>query len=355
MAAKRVLIVDDQHDIRRVLAAGIRTLAEDIDVIDMPSGEEAMLDAARRPVDLLISDVRLPGISGFELIARIRKRSPELKVILITGIEDQKIRMQVANAEVSAFFYKPIHMADFLDAAERCLGLVETAFPMLPVDTPPSNEPPLPTAAELITNMRHEADAHSVLLVDMVGEVVARSGELPPQVDETECISTIVAATGTSKKLAGLLKSSVPDGFWCLQGSAHSLVVAHIGKSHLALVVAKAPVVVDQIRVVARYAQEINLDVPAMSLEEGLEGLTEPIEEITPDAAVILEELPLEALPDLDALFAQKETLQTQDLNAFWDSAADQGGLEGVFSAKTISFDQAFKLGLAPGEEQQKK
>ena len=59
-------------------------------MVDVPSGEEALLVASRRPVDLLIADVRLPGISGLELMARVHKRNPELKTILITGLTDPR-------------------------------------------------------------------------------------------------------------------------------------------------------------------------------------------------------------------------------------------------------------------------
>ena len=76
MAAHRILIVDDQHEVRRMLSTSLRTLGPEIEVVDVPSGEEALLVASRRPVDLLISDVRLPGLSGLELMARVHKRNP---------------------------------------------------------------------------------------------------------------------------------------------------------------------------------------------------------------------------------------------------------------------------------------
>jgi CheY-like chemotaxis protein len=85
MPKYRVLIVDDQSEVRRLLRAGLVTLGPDIQVVDVPSGEEAILVISRQPFDLLIADVRLPGISGLELKTRARMHNPNLKLILITG------------------------------------------------------------------------------------------------------------------------------------------------------------------------------------------------------------------------------------------------------------------------------
>jgi len=130
-----VLIVDDQRDARSVLRAGLETLADKLKVIDVPSGEEAMLVIASQQVDLLVADIRLPGISGLELQERARQRNPELKVILITGITDSRIRDMVARAGAEAFFYKPVEMPDFLSAIDRCLGLevMTTSAPVVGV------------------------------------------------------------------------------------------------------------------------------------------------------------------------------------------------------------------------------
>ena len=99
----RVLIVDDHHEVRRMLHAWVQTLGPRYEVLAMPSGEEAILVASRQPVDLLVADFRLPGITGLELMAKIKRRYPDLKVILITGVVDLKIRRQVADAGADAF------------------------------------------------------------------------------------------------------------------------------------------------------------------------------------------------------------------------------------------------------------
>ena len=94
-----VLIVDDQRDILRLLHSTLDTLKKpEIKVFEAPSGEEALLESSRRKIDLLVTDYKLPGMSGVELMHKIRVRHPEAKVVLITGMTDRKVREEMLNA-----------------------------------------------------------------------------------------------------------------------------------------------------------------------------------------------------------------------------------------------------------------
>jgi two-component system response regulator (stage 0 sporulation protein F) len=86
-----VLIVDDQKDVSRLLRSALETIEQGLEVSEAPSGEEAVLEATRVKVDLLIADFRLPGITGVELMKKIRTRNPEVKVIMVTGISEPKL------------------------------------------------------------------------------------------------------------------------------------------------------------------------------------------------------------------------------------------------------------------------
>lgn len=121
MANYRVLVVEDNHEVRRMVTASIKALDTEIDVLDVPSAEEALFISTSLPLDLVILDIRLPGMSGLEMVARLRKRRPETKVILVTGIEDATLRQQVTQMDVAAYFFKPIEIDAFLDAVKRCL------------------------------------------------------------------------------------------------------------------------------------------------------------------------------------------------------------------------------------------
>ncbi len=183
MPSFRILIVEDQREVSRLLRSALETLEHKMDVVEIPSGEEAILFSSRNPIDLLVSDYRLPGMSGIEMMKKVRKYHPQMKVILITGQTDPKVRKQVAEAGADAFFIKPVPMADFLDAVERHLGLVETILPPEPIAPAvvPDAKLGLP---DLLTRLRADMDAMAVFLIADTGRILVRAGDLPDSNDE---------------------------------------------------------------------------------------------------------------------------------------------------------------------------
>ena len=157
-----ILLVDDQRDILRLLHSTLDTLGHELEIVECPSGEEAILEASRRHVDLLVADYLLPGINGIQLMQKMRVRNPDLKVILITGMSnDRTARNDLLNAGAMALFDKPIPLADFLDSVERGLGLVRTIFPPETGDkaTPAQNR-----LSDLLTNFRQENNAQALFV-----------------------------------------------------------------------------------------------------------------------------------------------------------------------------------------------
>ena len=158
MSAPRVLLVDDQRDILKLLHSTLNTLAHELEIFEAPSGEEAMLEASRNKVDLLISDYRLPGITGVELMHKIRVKYPDVRVILVTGMTDRKARDEILNAGAVAVFDKPISLTDFLDAVERALNLDRTILPE--EDEPESGQHQ--SLSNLLANFRQDTNAQAV-------------------------------------------------------------------------------------------------------------------------------------------------------------------------------------------------
>ena len=76
MVAYRILIVEDQREVSLLLRSALQTLEHDLEVVEIPSGEEAILDASRNKVDLLVTDYRLAGITGIELMRKVRSHRP---------------------------------------------------------------------------------------------------------------------------------------------------------------------------------------------------------------------------------------------------------------------------------------
>jgi len=198
---RNVLLVDDQRDILRLLHSTLDTLKNaEIKVFEAPSGEEALLEASRHKVDLLVADYKLPGMSGVELMHKIRVRNPDAKVVLVTGITDRKVREEILNAGALAVFDKPIPLADFLDVVERSLGLVQTIFPAEKMDV--KTEARQARVSDLLANFRQDIGADAVFLLNDRGLVQARTGKLRDDSMEVSLISALMAIHSTSLKVA---------------------------------------------------------------------------------------------------------------------------------------------------------
>jgi two-component system, cell cycle sensor histidine kinase and response regulator CckA len=109
-----VLVVDDDQAVRdfvdRVLReAGYRTMVAG-------SGPEAIELASKEPIDLLLTDVNMPQMSGGELARRLRHDEPSLKVLYLTGFSDQLFNEKTTLWQDEAYLEKPCTIAGLLQA-----------------------------------------------------------------------------------------------------------------------------------------------------------------------------------------------------------------------------------------------
>jgi CheY-like chemotaxis protein len=358
---KRILLVDDQRDVRDVLRAGIETLGPDFEVVAVPSGEEAVLELTLRDYSLLVTDVRLPGISGLDVLRRVRKSRPDLKIILITGILDPVIRRNVADSGADAFFLKPIEQADFLDAVERCLGLVDEKMPesdlLLQQDEAAASSSE--SVSERLSDLRQELDAFSVILIDERSRVIAQAGELPDQKEaEARLFPILMAGLSTGIKISGYLGSSRPEVLSYVGGTKFALFFAPVSAAHALLVAINAVQMDEQISQIMQSVYKALYDLQNILENMGVtirsEESLSPEDEVPPipDEEETFEE-DEEHAPILDAIFENTTASTSQDLDAFWDALAEKAAEE-VASADVLTYEQALQLGLAPEDDDRK-
>lgn len=102
----KLMIVDDELDVREYLKNFFRR--RKIDVITAESGEEALELVAKNRPDLMLLDVRMAGITGIETLQKIRGQGNQVKVIMVTGVEDQEMLKPLADLNVAACIHKPL-------------------------------------------------------------------------------------------------------------------------------------------------------------------------------------------------------------------------------------------------------
>jgi two-component system response regulator (stage 0 sporulation protein F) len=349
MSTPCILIVDDQKDIVRLLHSTLQTLGHQLEIIDAPSGEEALLEASRRKVDLLVADYLLPGMSGVELMRKIKARNPELKVIFISGMTDRKARQEMLNAGGVAVFDKPIPLADFLDAVERSLGLVQTIFPP---ESGKDAEQHRQTLSELLVGFRQKLKADAVFLISDRARVLARAGDLYDSSMEVSMLSALMAIYSASLKVSRFIHQEHLDHYHVFHGGDHDLLLVPVNSTHALLLAGKQLTKSDRILKTVEALFFVRGDVENVLQSLGVVPAPVIAEADTPEP----EALPLSEVQepepdvDLDALLATaSKKSKVKDVDAFWNDAVEKAGNIPT-NPDVITFEQARKLGLNPGK-----
>ena len=97
-AEKRILIVDDEETLTFSLYQAFIKCPDNIEVVTAASGEEAAEKIEQSKFDLVLTDIRMPGMDGLELLAQIKENFPDIKVIVMTAfgsIEKKEESMQM--------------------------------------------------------------------------------------------------------------------------------------------------------------------------------------------------------------------------------------------------------------------
>ena len=107
-----VLFVDDEEDYLVTLLKRMRK--RNVDVAGAGSGEEALAYLARHPADVVVLDVRMPGMDGIETLRKIKKTAPLTEVIMLTGHASLEVARE--GMELGAFDYlmKPVDIDELL-------------------------------------------------------------------------------------------------------------------------------------------------------------------------------------------------------------------------------------------------
>jgi DNA-binding NtrC family response regulator len=125
MEGIKVLLVDDEEDFRKTL--GNRLRKRNFEVDEAESGPQALEALGRRVSDVVVLDVRMPGMDGLEVLKRIKENHPQAEVIMLTG--HASVESGIEGMRLGAFDYlmKPCNINDLTvkiqDAYQRKLAL----------------------------------------------------------------------------------------------------------------------------------------------------------------------------------------------------------------------------------------
>lgn len=178
-----ILVVDDEESDRKLLGAILAT--DDYKVLFSASGEEALASVAQQLPDLILLDVMLPGINGFEVTRRLRadKRSRMVPIIMATVLNDRASRLKALDAGASEFFSKPVDHAELLTRVKNQLRLKECSDLLADRNHALAQQN---HELRLLNDVMMEREMRIIEIKREVNELLANTGQPPRYLSVTE-------------------------------------------------------------------------------------------------------------------------------------------------------------------------
>ena len=116
----KILVVDDEDALRTVLSSELTS--EGYDVHTASDGDEAISTLQKGLYDLVLLDIKMPRMNGFEVLKFVKEKHPKTKVVMLTGFADLKNAIESKKLGAEDFVSKPYDLVDLLTTIERVLS-----------------------------------------------------------------------------------------------------------------------------------------------------------------------------------------------------------------------------------------
>ncbi len=119
MEQKKILIVDDQNGIRLLLVELFA--GEGYEMFQAGNGKDALEIVNQHVPDLVLLDMKIPGMDGLEILRHIKQTHPNIHVIMMTAYGELDIIQQAKDLGALSHFTKPFDIDEMREAVDRCL------------------------------------------------------------------------------------------------------------------------------------------------------------------------------------------------------------------------------------------
>ncbi len=364
---KQILVVDDHFEMLELLRSMLELSGHDYEVLAVPSAEEAMLELLRMKFDLLITDVRLPGMSGFDFVRRVRRRQPDLPVIMITAYSSAQGQKEADELGVYRYFAKPLDTDNVLTAVHTALYGESVEAVERPLAQPVKYQLP-ENVQRRLQSLQLDTGATGLVLSTIQGKVLLELGD-NSRLNVARIVAKIAENVANSLVLAELLGEVNPFTIQYHTGEATELYNANVGQDYFVTLLFGMESRRGRIGTIWVFAQRairdlVSLLPPLSDLDSQKTELTAPsahkpipstspplLVEAEPETAVTAVPEPTFSTPStpteadmadlLSALNLDEKAVQT-DLDSFWNEAVGQ--IESPDPENTLSFAEAAAL-----------
>jgi CheY-like chemotaxis protein len=222
MSPARVLVVDDEPHTRTFICDGLSALGIVHDAVGVSTADEALAEISRRVPELVITDVRMPGLNGLDLARYLRQTYPDTKVIVVTGYSTRDIEKAALALSVTALLKKPFGLDMLGEVVRKALnhgGPIKPPGKSVPLSIEPLERQ--------ISILKRDTGALWAGLFNAEGQLLTHTG-LDEHLDRT--LDEIVCRTWPSQ-LAQIAEHGGPC-FLFIDRSPHDIYLSSVGSDH---------------------------------------------------------------------------------------------------------------------------
>jgi CheY-like chemotaxis protein len=117
MTQVSVLVAEDDKLIRTIFAEIVK--GEGFAVVEAENGQSALDLVASQKIDMIISDMKMPVMNGFDLLVAVKKTHPEIPVTVITGFNSEYLEADALAAGADAYITKPFKVTDISETLQK--------------------------------------------------------------------------------------------------------------------------------------------------------------------------------------------------------------------------------------------
>ena len=245
---RRVLILDDETKVAFFLQESLEALGYDFEVISVSSSEEALAEISREKFDLLVTDQRVPGMNGLELVEKVQASHPDTQFILITAYSSESVLAKARRLGAYRYFTKPFHIEDFVQTVVDALEKNNSR----PRELMPDQQADL--VGFRLEELRREVGAQCVLASTTGGVLVAKAGA-PSGMDLEALLQLAANDFTTSFAMARYLGGTQTGNLTYYEGASHDVYTAHVKDDLFLVIVFDRRIQASRIGIVWLYAR----------------------------------------------------------------------------------------------------
>jgi CheY-like chemotaxis protein len=236
MADFWVLIVDDEDGVLSVLKNSLRKLGDQFRVSTATGGEEAMDMLIQRKYDLVVTDYKMAGMNGLELMEKVHAAHPETRVILMTAYGSAAVESEASRLQAYRYLAKPLEIEAFRKIVREAAGADAETSGILVLAEKDYRE-----VDRILCQLQGDVAARCILLTDSEGRCMARAGNVE-DLDLAQ-IGSLLGGSMTTLGEAGRAVDPSNEGVNLAyrEGKREDLYAVNVGPFLLVIVVDRGP------------------------------------------------------------------------------------------------------------------